>query len=435
MRVFDIVKDLYEPFETVNEPLTAELRFINEKSVRSEWMFLDDLEFRRARFTKIVNVFNRLARYDAYISANAHRWEAVDAKAREAGTLDVKGDKTTVYPYIAGLTWDIDITALHSGASTDWFAELKRFLERKFNPFLKELGLTPRYVLFTGGGLQVRWKADDLYPISLLDRMEALNDVLNAFLEPEGKSDNIFDPPRITRIPGTWNWKYVEPRQGLLLDSNLEEETNLEDLLKVLEFEARELGLKTPSHRPTLKGKIKAPSPKSPYVRKIDVDFVFQLLEPFYAPGYQNDLLVRLFSIFAQYQVNIFQALELLSRFVHHPKNTPGHRKNRLDHLTYAYGAVYAVVHRIPLTELYGPGIYEELAEFYNTLVADLGLKYSAKDFKRGLESNREKIAGWSSFRSLVEKIARAQGHDPEDAMLWANIVVNGLRSELEGRD
>lgn len=426
---FDVVLDLYEPYETAWDTLAVEMRFLRGRAIHSEWLILDDLEDRRKEFYKYLKTYNLIAHYDAYISANAHVWDAVKEKARKRGSLDVKGDENTVYPYVAGLTWDIDLTALHSGAQ-DWRQAIRDFLEKKLPTVFKEIGLYPRYILVTGGGVQVRWKADDLYPISVLDRMEALNDVLNAFLLPDAKSDNIFDPPRIVRVPGSFNWKYGEPRKGAIAYKNLEEETNLEYLLQVLEGLGRDLGVvveKKPKYRPP-----RSP-PKFNGVRSIDVDFIFELLSPLYIVGHQNDLLIRLFGVFARNHVNIFHALDLLSRFVHHPDNDPGHVRNRLDHLTYPYGIAYNTIHKIPLTQIYGEGIYEELAEFYNSLVADLGIKYSAKDFERGLTYSRGEVAGWLSLRKKIHQILLASGCSEEEALTWLKIIMDGLAMEVLG--
>lgn len=433
VRAFQIFNDLYEPFESADETLALELRFIDSRKnipPHSTWVIIDDLRERYAEFKKALHVYNNLFRLDAYVSVNAHRWEAVREKAEAKGTLDVKGDSKTVYPKIVGFTLDIDVLKVHAGQSTAPYQDVKEFYEAKLKPFLDVLGLPPRYVLFTGGGVQLRWKADDLYPIRLLDELEALNPIINAYLQPEGKSDNVFDYPRVARVPLSVNWKYGEPIKGKILYMS-KEETDLHLFLQTLRALGRELGLVVKKPKKPTKPRLKVPV--TPGMRKIDVDLVYTALKPFYIPNFQNDLLIRLFSVLALYKVDIYQALELLSKFVHDPQNTPGHVKNRLDHLTYAYGRVFNNIHKTPLTQIYGEDLYERLAEFYNSLVADLGISYKPPDFKRGLEAREGKVSSWRALYAHLMRVAKIIPQlSPGETEIAVSIALKSIKYAME---
>jgi len=427
-KAFLPILDLYEPFEFADELVAIELRFIhptrNKKT--SYWLLVDGLKERYGEFVKVVHRYNEFFGMDAYVSVNVHSWERVMAKAKQRKRLFVAGDSTTTYPYIGGFSWDIDVVEIHTGQSKDYWNATLSFVKTKLIPFLKILGVKPRYIFYTGGGIQIRWKADDLYPINLLDEMERLNQVLNFFLQPEGKSDNIFDPPRVIRAPLSLNWKYGEPIRGEILYKS-KEIVDLEFLLGVLRDIANEHGIL--STRP----RSKRPKPtfeSIPTLRSIDVEFVFKTFQPFYLSNHQNDLLIRLFSLLALYKVDIFQALELLSKFVHDPKNTLGHVRNRLDHLTYPYGRVFNTVHKTPIKEIYGPNLYERLAEFYNTLVADLGISYKPDDFRRGLEETKGKVSSWGALRRVLLDIVKNSYSNYEEVV---SVVLRSLRLELEG--
>lgn len=433
---YEIVRLLYEVYAEAGEDVALEMRFLGEFQT-STWIRLSTLDDNATlkKYLKALQYWNLSQRFNAYISNATHSWDKVKQKLerrRAQGYKTAKGDRSTVYPYIATLTWDLDLEALHATKTVESrekaIAMAKEIWERKLQPFFESIGMYPRFVLYTGGGLQLKFAGDALYTIDVLGEFANLVDVISAISGPEAKADNIFDPARIVRAPFTINWGYKTPTGEIipLLGAGIKKyddaEVDFTELAKALREWADEHGLElAPKVTEVDMGAVdELTVPAKIRMRQINPEEVYTLLKPFYLSGHQNDLLIRLFTLLARYRVDLFSALKLLSLFVHDPKNTPDHVRNRLDQLTYPYGVVFNRIYRYPLTKVYGPDLYERAAQFYNALVADLGVSYSASDFKRGLEySDASRLAGWPALKQVLLRVAESTlGHDQAERLV-----------------
>ena len=451
-----VLEDLYEPYQYADDDLVIEVRFLGKVKF-SRYLSILNLEDELwDKYKDLLLMHNFYRRLNAYTSNAVHVAEKIYEKLhmkqqldREAGRKprqSVQGDRGTVYPKLATLTWDIDINALHASKTVESREQAlrmaKELWDEKLLPFFEHhAGIYPRFLLFTGGGLQLRFKAENFHDISILREFERLLPAINGIVGPEGTADNIFDPARIVRAPFTFNWGYKTPDGAVipLMGDGIKKydddsEINFAELAKALEEYANEHGisLKRAVEAVDLGG-VNAPriDPKKLRLKRIDAKAVYELFAPVYVSGHQNDLLMRLFSVLAVKKVDIFSALELLAYFVHDKKNTQEHVVNRLDHLTYAYGRVYNTLFGISIEDVYGPDIYEELAEFYNVLVADLGISYDAGDFKRGLTATG-KVAGWQALAKVLDSILASNFPDAKTRHRVISTLFSLLRDEIQ---
>lgn len=449
-----VIKDLYSIYESAGDTLALELRFLGEFQT-SSWLILHDLDSpdKMNEYYKAMKYWNVVRKFNAYVSNAAHDWWRVKEKleARRAqGYKTAKGDRNTTYEYLGTLTWDIDSTQLHASKVVESreqaISVAKALWREKLEPFFESIGMFPRFVLFTGGGVQLKFKGDDLYPtIEVLSSFDRLLPAINAIVDPDGSADNIFDPARIVRAPFTINWGYKNtqgetiPLLGAGIKRYKDSEVNFEELAKAIEEWAEEHGITLMKRESSINfGDVTPPLDPSQLkmkLKRLDAKSVYELLAPIYISGHQNDLLVRLFSVLAASRVDIFSALELLAYFVHDPKNTPDHIRNRLDHLTYAYGRVYSFLFKTSIEEVYGPGIYQHLANFYNSLVKDLRISYDASDFERGLELGQKdvstKIALWPALAKKIAEIVSRKVEDPREVRRIVRAILHILKAEI----
>ena len=451
-----VLEDLYEQYQYADEDPLLEVRFLGKVKF-SRYLRITNLDDELwDKYHDMLLMHNFYRRLNAYTSNAVHVAEKIYEKLsmkqqldREAGRKprqSVQGDRGTVYPKLATLTWDIDINALHANKTVESREQAlgiaRELWDEKLLPFFeRHAGINPRFVLFTGGGLQLRFKAENMHDITILREFERLLPAINGIVGPEGTADNIFDPARIVRAPFTFNWGYkthdgaVIPLMGDGIKKYDEDsEIDFIELAKALDEYANEHGinLKRTAEAVDLGG-VNAPrvDPKKLRLKRIDAKAVYELFAPVYISGHQNDLLIRLFSVLAAKKVDIFSALELLAYFVHDKKNTPEHVINRLDHLTYAYGRVYNTLFGVSIEDVYGPAIYDRLAEFYNALVADLGISYDASDFERGLKEDG-KVGLWPTLAKVLDSILAGNFPDAKTRHRVINTIFSLLREEIQ---
>ncbi|WP_367883157.1 hypothetical protein [Thermococcus peptonophilus] len=239
--------------------------------IKSEWVLLNDIEDKARDIDKVLAKQNLIkGGKEAYVSMAIHGFEAVKkkleklresveegGKVRKLGLENVQGEAKggkvhpTVSNYTLTLVVDVDIEAVHKLKVVE---DVDKVFEKAkegwlaLKPVFEELGVLPRYVFFTGGGLQLWFVAPKLEDIAVIDRASGIvPNVLNALL-PEGfVVDNIFDRARIVRAPLTVNHKYKAPNgarvgvKGRLIEFN-DVRVSLSEVLDKLEVYAKERG-------------------------------------------------------------------------------------------------------------------------------------------------------------------------------------------------
>ncbi|KUH34816.1 hypothetical protein APY94_00120 [Thermococcus celericrescens] len=264
-----VLADVYKVIQDHPEAgrLAIELRFY--PVIKSEWVLLNDIEDKARDIDKVLAKKNIINGKEAYVSMAIHDFGAVKKKleklrekaegerARRIGLENVQGEaKGKVHPtvsnYTLALVVDIDIEEVHKSRVVE---DVEAVFERAkkgwlaLRPVFEELGVLPRYVFFTGGGLQIWFVAPELEDIAVIDRASGIvPGVLNALL-PEGfVVDNIFDRARIVRAPLTVNHKYKAPNgaglgvKGRLIEFN-DVRVSLSEVLDKLEAYAKEKGI------------------------------------------------------------------------------------------------------------------------------------------------------------------------------------------------
>nr|WP_015243587.1 hypothetical protein [Thermococcus sp. CIR10]AFZ84272.1 Primase/polymerase [Thermococcus sp. CIR10] len=270
-RPSDVIIDIYKVIQDHPEAgrLAIEFRFYPYPT--SEWILLNDIEDKAREIDKVLFKNNILGKKEAYISMAIHDFDEVTKKLEKLQELEhekaqkegrqpkeitlrhVQGEATgkihtTVSSYTLTLVVDIDVNEIHDSKaveSEEKALEVSKRAWEVLKPNLEELGIKPRYVFFTGGGIQLWFVAPEPENISVIDKAaEIIPPVLNTLL-PEGYSvDNIFDRARIVRVPFTVNYKYKTPDgkplelRGRLLEFN-DVRTPLGDILEKLEAYAK----------------------------------------------------------------------------------------------------------------------------------------------------------------------------------------------------
>ena len=91
------------------------------------------------------------------------------------------------------------------------------------------------------------------------------------------------------------------------------------------------------------------------------------------------------------------------------------------------------MVHRTPLTQIYGSDLYDRLAEFYNTLVADLRISYKPSDFKRGLEAKDGKVSSWHALYAHLMRVGKILPElKPSEIEIAVSIALKSIKYALE---
>lgn len=291
LRPSSIIIDIYRIIQDYPEAgrWAIELRFL-PKPIHSEWVLLNDIEDKVSDIDRAIINYNIKKKKDAYISMVIHDFEKVTAKLKRVQeenktstkkkkpreiTLDkIQGDSETTSDFTLALVVDIDNTKIHDTKIIEDEGEAFEASKRAWDelkPKLQKLGFLPRWVLYTGGGLQLWFVSDKLEPISVIDRASrVLPNVMNGVdgvkgLLSEGfKADNIFDPARIVRVPLTHNYKYSTiirtkeggkriaplPVKGRVIEFN-DVRISLTEFLDRLEAYAKEKGipLEKPQHK------------------------------------------------------------------------------------------------------------------------------------------------------------------------------------------
>lgn len=268
----DIVIDIYKVIQDHPEAgrLAIEFRFYPYPT--SEWILLNDIEDKAREIDKVLFKNNILGKKEAYISMAIHEFDEVKKKLEKLQDLEnvraqkegrqlkkitlrhVQGEATgkihtTVSSYTLTLVIDIDVKEIHDSKiveSEEKALELAKRAWEALKPKLEELGIKPRYVFFTGGGIQLWFVAPGPEDISIIDKAaEIVPPVLNSLLPEDYSVDNIFDKARIVRVPLTVNYKYKTPDgkpleiRGRLLEFN-DVRTHLGEVLEKLEAYAKE---------------------------------------------------------------------------------------------------------------------------------------------------------------------------------------------------
>jgi len=167
--------------------------------------------------------------------------------------------------------------------------------------------------------------------------------------------------------------------------------------------------------------------------KDIDVHKIYSLLKDFYIVGHQHNILSALFGYFARAGVDIFKAVELLALFVKDPKNNPSHKHSRIDQLTYTYARVWGQEYGVRVEDVYGPGIYEKLAEYTKPLLKETEISWSSSDFRRGLVSSIEgKTKGKQSLtQELVNVMINEFSVEENEAKDKAVAIINEISKIL----
>ena len=281
MKPSKVIIDIYRVIQDHNNAgrWAIELRFL-PSPISSEWILLNDIEDKASEIDKALAKYNIMKKKDAYISMAIHDFEKVTAKleriqkeeeekAEEKGkkprrvTLDkIQGDAKTTSGFTLALVADIDNTKIHDTKIIENEEEVFEAAKREWESIRPKIqatfGALPRWVLFTGGGLQLWFVGEEPEPISVIDRASKIIPTLlnETILSENFKADNIFDPARIVRAPLTINHKYktiiksedgterIVPTQvkGRVIEFN-DVRVSLTDLLDRLETYAKENGI------------------------------------------------------------------------------------------------------------------------------------------------------------------------------------------------
>ena len=281
----NVIIDIYNVIQDHPEAGKWAIEFRFYPYPTSEWVLLNDIEDKAKEIDKIIIKMNVMGKKDAYISMAIHEFEKVKEKLQKAQELEnekaqkegrkarrltlrnVQGDSgstllRTVSDYTLALVVDVDVNEIHNSKtveSEEKALELSQKAWEALKPKLQELGIIPRWVLFTGGGIQLWFVGSELEKIQVIDRAaEIIPPVFNALL-PEGYSvDNIYDHARIVRAPLTINYKYKTSEEnpkrleirGRVLEFN-DVRVSLTELLDTFEAYAKEhnIQLGTPRKR------------------------------------------------------------------------------------------------------------------------------------------------------------------------------------------
>jgi len=281
LRPSQIIIDVYQVIQRYPEAgrWAIELRFL-PTPISSEWILLSDIEDKASEIDKVLTKYNIMRKKDAYISMAIHDFEKVAAKLkrlqeeeekkaeadgrrpRRISLEKIQGDAETTSGFTLALVVDVDNEEIHRTKVIEneegAFEASKEEWERIKPKVQVIFGTLPRWVLFTGGGLQLWFVGEEPEPISVIDRASNIvPTVMNgAILSENFKADNIFDPARIVRAPLTFNHKYktiikdedgterVVPTQvkGRVIEFN-DVRVSLTELLDKLEAYAKENGI------------------------------------------------------------------------------------------------------------------------------------------------------------------------------------------------
>lgn len=180
-------------------------RFYNEtlRPQAGEWVEVRAIEYRAEGKGKTsqswVNNVEDFVKICAYWNGQRHVYAGVNPRKQRGGASE--GDVAR----ITGIPFDVDATRPpehKKGAATDEEIKGAEDKRNRLLDWMAKQGFTSPYIDFSGNGYRVILLVDLPATLENFEKVRRFHDAANSAIG--GKLDNISDPPRIIKVPGTW---------------------------------------------------------------------------------------------------------------------------------------------------------------------------------------------------------------------------------------
>ncbi len=247
----DFLRDLYsdlQPGEAVE--IRTLLKGERKTIINSWWITKETFEDEKeaSKFLTFVSL-QSLQKYNIYMSISIHSLQKLEEKCLKQNKKwpNVKGTNDTAQSLkILPIDIDLEIENVVSHADHKIYdkEKVKELCKEICEKIVKNSPIRPRYVIYTGGGLQILFVAPPgkRYSTNLLRRFKNVVSDYIKRISSDLKLDvdtSIYAPGKLIRLPYTINWNYTDPDgkilkiRGEILYKG-EEYQDLEEVIKTL---------------------------------------------------------------------------------------------------------------------------------------------------------------------------------------------------------
>ncbi len=224
------LREVYSPYQDADEELLVVFAYQDPRkgTFWGEPVLLEDLlgDLEHHAEQLLIMNSNTLNIYYSILPHVKSKFEALREKKP-----NTRGNRTTAYPKAKHLELDIDFEnvegLINHGKKIIYDSQKLKLASKslwasKIKPALEEVGITPRWVFYTGGGLKLVLEFTDFVDAAVLLRefgKEELAKYLTEAIGEQAKKNPpeiavdtaIFDEARVMRLPWTKNVGYTTP--------------------------------------------------------------------------------------------------------------------------------------------------------------------------------------------------------------------------------